>query len=128
MVANTIGTAPRSPAHDRNACSRQGTRNGVVASATAMGRAIRSATSPASRPGTIACPSLSGDANSPNSTKTPICAIQPSPSANDRVFEWCGNRELPSTRPARKVASSPDASASCADAYASTHIATVANG
>ena len=29
-VASTTGTAPRSPAHDRNACSRHGNRNGVT--------------------------------------------------------------------------------------------------
>ena len=31
MSASTIGTAPRSPDHDRNACSRHGTRNGAAA-------------------------------------------------------------------------------------------------
>ena len=36
-VASTTGTAPRSPAQDRNACSRHGTRNGVIDTSTDSG-------------------------------------------------------------------------------------------
>ena len=47
MRASTIGTAPRRPDQDRNACSRHGTRNGSAAAITESGRAASSSTTPA---------------------------------------------------------------------------------
>src|SRR6266487_4953633 len=49
IVASTIGTAPRSPAQDRKACWRQGTRSGRVETITARGRAMSTRTDPATR-------------------------------------------------------------------------------
>ncbi len=57
-----MGTAPRRPDQDRNACSRQGTRNGSAAAITDRGRAASSSTAPATSAGTTAFTSRGGDA------------------------------------------------------------------
>ena len=54
IIASTIGTAPRSPDQDRNACSRQGSRNGSAAATTEIGRATSSTISPITMPGSSA--------------------------------------------------------------------------
>ena len=56
-----MGTAPRSPDHDRNACSRQGTRKGAAAAITDSGRAATSSTPPAMSAGTTASSSCPGE-------------------------------------------------------------------
>ena len=57
-----MGTAPRRPDQDRNACSRHGTRNGRAAAITDSGRATSSSTTPATSAGTTAVTSRGGDA------------------------------------------------------------------
>ena len=62
MVASTMGTAPRSPATDRNPCSRHGTRNGGRAQrAPTSGRATSVSTRPATSAGRIAAGQPAGD-------------------------------------------------------------------
>ncbi len=101
IVASTIGTAPRSPAQDRKACWRQGTRSGRVETITARGRAMSTRTDPATRAGTTAPGSRLGEASSPSMTNSPIWASQATPSAKPRVAGPCGSRTLPSTSAAR---------------------------
>ncbi len=60
--ANTIGTAPRSPDQERNACSRHGTLNGSEASTTDSGRATNVSTTPAISAGTSAFSNRPGEA------------------------------------------------------------------
>ncbi len=50
-VASTMGTRPRSPAQDRNTCSRHGSRNGQSEQTTDSGRATSSRTNPTTRAG-----------------------------------------------------------------------------
>ena len=97
IVASTIGTAPRSPAQDTNACCRHGSRSGVVATSTAAGRAMATSTSPVTTPGRIWAGSRAGEASSPSMTNSPIWASKPIPSANPRVAGPCGSRALPRT-------------------------------
>ncbi len=97
IVATTIGTAPRSPAHDRNTCSRHCTRNHVVVSATEAGRATSSNAAPTPTAGQTRSPSRDGVTSSPSSTNNPIWANQASPSAKPRVAGPCGSPELPRT-------------------------------
>ena len=90
-----MGTAPRSPDQDRNACSRHGSRNGRAAATTDTGRATSSTISPMTMPGSSAAGSSVGSTYSPSMTNRPIWASQPRPSANDSVEARCGSRELP---------------------------------
>ena len=107
MVASTMGTAPRSPAQERNACSRQvrvpirQTLASAAETTTEAGRATRISAKPATSPGSIADGSSDGRANMPSITKSPIWASQAAPSANPRVAARCGSRAFPSTSPAR---------------------------
>ncbi len=98
MVASTIGTAPRRPAQDKNACSRQGKRSGSVETTTARGRAMRTRMVPTTRAGRIWAGSRAGEASSPSMTNNPIWASQAMPSAKPRMAGRCGSRMLPSTR------------------------------
>jgi len=72
IVASTTGTAPRSPAQDKKACGRQGTRNGSVAAITAAGRATSTSTDPTMMAGMIWAGSRTGEASSPSITNRPI--------------------------------------------------------
>ena len=97
-VARMIGTAPRSPAQDRNACSRQGTLNQLAQASTDSGRATTVRTSPAASAMNTAYPVIRrGSESSPSITNSPIWAIQPIPSAKERVAARCGSRPLPSS-------------------------------
>ncbi len=97
MVASTIGTAPRSPAQDKNACCRQPSRSGSVAASTAAGRARNTSTSPTTMAGRTWAGSRAGEASRPSMTNSPIWASQPIPSAKPRVAGPCGSLALPST-------------------------------
>ncbi len=98
MVAKTIGTAPRSPAQDRNDSSRHGIGCTAALTSTESGRATKVSTSPAtSASPTVSQVSRSGESSSPSITNRPICAIHAMPSENDRVAARCGRSELPST-------------------------------
>ena len=100
-VASTTGTAPRSPAHERNAWVRHGIRNGVHETTTDSGRASSSRAAPMTRAGTSWSANPLGDASSPSSTNSPICASHPSAEAKPVTAGRCGSRRLPRTRAAR---------------------------
>ena len=107
---STIGTAPRSPAHDRNASSRHGIGCTTELTSTDSGRATKVST----RPATIASPTIErvsrpGESSSPSITNSPIWASQATPSAKDRVAPRCGRSELPSTSAATYTAAKPEA-------------------
>ena len=94
-VASTIGTAPRSPAQDRNACSRNGIRKAT------QGRGHRQRPrSEKQDQSDNECGqdssrgSWCGMTSSPSSMNNPIWASQPSPSAKDRVAARCGSPAL----------------------------------
>ena len=92
-----IGTAPRSPAQDRKTCSLIGIRNAVADTNTDTGRATKVRKTPAaSAISTSRRFSRSGTASRPSITNSPIWAIQPMPSTNDRVAPRCGSWALPS--------------------------------
>ena len=109
-VASTTGTAPRSPAHDRNACSRHGTRNGVIDTSTDSGRASSSSTSPTPRAGSdvrrrgrpgwraarAARTARSGPASPAPGRRTgrpagaaAACCPAPAPPGTSRGTRWC---------------------------------------
>lgn len=85
IVASTMGTAPRSPAHERNTCSRHGIRQGAVHSSTESGLATSVRPSPTAAAGNSASGSREGLASSPSRTNRPIWASQPRPSAKPAV-------------------------------------------
>ncbi len=93
-----MGTAPRSPAHDRNAWSRHGTRNHTRDDTTDNGRASSTSTAVTASAGSTTSGSRDGVTSSPSSTNRPIWASQPSEVAKPRVAAPCGRRLLPSTR------------------------------
>ncbi len=100
-VVSTMGTAPRRPAQEMNACSRQGIGKGSRQSRTETGRATSSRTDPTTSAGMIAEGSSLGSTSRPSMTNRPIWASHPTPSAKERVAARCGSWELPSTRPDR---------------------------
>src|SRR3954447_24406158 len=73
-VESTIGTAPRRPAHDKNACSRQAYRNGASERATASGRARKTRIAVRARADQATAPSWLGKTSSPRTTKRTTCA------------------------------------------------------
>ena len=79
IVARTIGTAPRSPAQDRSACSRQAPERGERGHHRERPRQQDQdhARPPAPAPGRR--PARAGLTSRPSSTNIPICASQPSP-------------------------------------------------
>ncbi len=114
-----MGTAPRRPAHDRNARSRHGIGRTTELATTETGRASTVRIRPASRASpTISHEMRSGESSSPSITNSPICASQATPSANDRVAPRCGSSELPSTSAATYTAANPDACTNAAAPYA----------
>ena len=99
-VAKTIGTAPRSPAHDIAACSARVKRSGASSRCTATGRPSSSSAAVMTSPSTQTSPSAAGVTSSPSERNIASCATQARPSWN-AVMErlpWIG--ALPSSRPA----------------------------
>ena len=130
MVVSTIGTAPRSPAHEMNARSRHGIGCAIALTSTDSGRA----TSVSSEAGDHArgrrCSRVirPGESSSPSITNSPIWASQATPSANDRVAARCGSSALPSTSAATYTAANPEACTAGAAAYAMTARQRTASG
>src|SRR4051812_39484446 len=109
MVASTIGTAPRRPAHEMNVRSRHGNRNGAAEIATDANRPTTVTATPITSATSTSFSSKSpGDASSPSITNNPICASQAIPSTNDRVAIRCGNSARPSTSDVTYTAANPD--------------------
>ena len=72
IVASTIGTAPRSPAQDRNACSRQRhPEPGRATTSTDSGRASSSSTAPTTSAGSSAAASRLGLSQQPEQHEQP---------------------------------------------------------
>ena len=69
IVARMMGTAPRSPAHDSRACSRQSRRNGRSETTTAVGRATRTRMAATTRPGTATRGNSAGETSRPRIRK-----------------------------------------------------------
>jgi hypothetical protein len=95
MVASTIGTAPRSPAQDRNALPASRPGRGPPAAGRRRRRPAPRSPPTAAGPAAPARPddqrrdqraaSRLGETSSPSSTNSPIWATQASPSANPRI-------------------------------------------
>ena len=98
MVASTIGTAPRSPAQERNTWWRTGILNHDAQATTRQGGRRRQ--EKARRTAIRAARSVtrSGKASSPSMTNRPIWAIQPIPSTKERVAARCGSWAFPRIR------------------------------
>lgn len=81
-----MGTAPRSPAHDTNTCSRREKLLAHAQASTDNGRATNVSSRPASM-ATATCSSemRAGDTSRPSITNSPICASHATPSEKDRV-------------------------------------------
>lgn len=97
-VANTTGTAPRSPAQDRKIRSLRETPKPSVEAHTDSGRATSTSTDPATSAGITWAGRSDGSATSPSITNSPICASHAMPSAKPRVAGRCGSRAFPSAR------------------------------
>ena len=98
MVVSTMGTAPRSPAHDTNTCSRTDIRCAHEQASTDSGRATNVSSRPASAAITTCSSEMRpGETSSPSITNSPICASHATPSEKDRVAARCGSSLLPST-------------------------------
>ena len=97
-----MGTAPRSPAHEMNACWAHGMRNHDEARRppTAAGRRSSSAP-PTTSAGPSASSSRAGETSRPSSTNSPIWASEAMPSAKPMLADRCGSAALPSTTPHR---------------------------
>ena len=96
IVARTIGTAPRSPAHERKASSRQCIGWTSAATATERGRASRVSPSPATMAMLTVSRSIRlGETSRPSITNSPIWASQATPSEKDRVACRWGSSALP---------------------------------
>src|SRR5215203_3263124 len=129
IVASTIGTAPRNPAHPTNSCSRTPRLNHTAHATTDSGRATNVRIAPAASPcHTCHQCSSSGLASRPSMTNNPIWASQPMPSTNDRVATRCGSSVLPSTSAATYTAANPLAWTYAAEPYASTANANTTRG
>jgi hypothetical protein len=127
-VASTMGTAPRRPAQETNACSRSGIPNGVAHNRTEIGRATNVSATPTTRAGSSASPSRAGEASRPRTTNRPIWDSQARPSAKPRVALWWGRPAFPSNSPATYAATNGLPPATPAAPNPSSAKASVAKG
>ena len=79
-MASTIGTAPRSPAQERNARSRQPKPWKSVETKTATGRATNVSTAVSAIAAPATGPRRLGKTSSPSTTNSVTCATNASPS------------------------------------------------
>ena len=98
-VASTTGTAPRSPAQPRTACSRQVKPNGVVHRTVASGRATNTSTSARTVPSSATPPRSDGKTNSPRTRNIDNCATHAMPSWNVAIVCLAGIVAEPSISP-----------------------------
>ena len=95
-----MGTAPRSPPHAMNTCSRSDTRNGTRHTATDIGLATNVSAAPTITAVSTASGSRDGLASRPSIVNRPICASQARDSQKPWVVRACGSFALPTTTPA----------------------------
>jgi hypothetical protein len=100
-VANTTGTAPRSPAQPSTIFSPTLKPWPTVTSSVASGRAITAVTSAIAVPSSAIAPRSSGNTSSPRIRNSASWAIQARPSWKVTIVRRAGVVAVPSTSPAR---------------------------
>src|SRR3954451_9352110 len=129
IVASTMGTAPRRPAHEMNNLSARDIRMANAQASTDNGRATNVSSSPARAATTTSyIEMLLGVTSSPSITNKPIWAIHATPSEKDLVAARCGRSLLPSTSAAVYTAADPDACSAAMPAYARIASASTESG